>query len=107
MIEVGNVNPFEVLAQSLQRIEEQLATLAGNLGEKNNSMVSPMHEVLSVSEAATFLVLSKQSVYRHIRKIPHYKRNGRLYFKRVELVEYIEGGKFSSPKDKHQLNRYK
>ncbi|OJV13229.1 MAG: hypothetical protein BGO21_14955 [Dyadobacter sp. 50-39] len=60
----------------------------------NPASISPQQpELLSITEAARFLGLSKQAVYRHIGKISHYKRNGRLYFKRQELIEYVEQGR--------------
>jgi excisionase family DNA binding protein len=93
MNELENINPFLILAQSLNRIEEMLNNLSENIDSNNRSIVGQQPELLSISEAARFLGLSKQAVYRHIRKISHYKRNGRLYFKRHELVEYVEGGK--------------
>jgi excisionase family DNA binding protein len=93
MNELENVNPFLILAQSLNRIEEMLASLIENTDSNNHSIADKQPELLSISEAAKFLGLSKQAVYRHIGKISHYKRNGRLYFKLNELVEYVEAGK--------------
>ncbi len=93
MNELENINPFQILAKHLIRIEEMLEIVVEDMELNRHSPAGMQLGLLSVSEAATFLVLSKQAVYRNIGKIPHYKRNGRLYFKRQELIEYVEEGK--------------
>ena len=52
-------------------------------------------EFFTIDEAATFLKLAKQTLYQLVSKkaIPHYKKNKRLYFKRLELQEWIEEGR--------------
>lgn len=98
MDELENIKPFQILAKSLARIEQMLLCLMENT-DLNSANVSPQQpELLSVTEAARFLGLSTQAVYRHVGKISNYKRNGRLYFKRQELVEYVEGGKCTARK---------
>ena len=49
---------------------------------------------LNIDQAKNVVHLSKQTVYQlcNTRKIPHYKRNKRLYFKKSELIEWIESG---------------
>ena len=93
MNELENINPFQILAKHLIRIEEMLEIVVDDMELNRHSPAGMQSELLSVSEAAMFLVLSKQAVYRNIGRIPHYKRNGRLYFKRQELIHYVEGGK--------------
>jgi len=94
MSELENINPFQILAKHLARIEEMLEVVMEDIALSRTSPAGVQVELLSISQAAAFLVLSKQAVYRNIAKIPHYKRNGRLYFKRDELIEYVEGGKY-------------
>jgi excisionase family DNA binding protein len=48
---------------------------------------------LNVGQAAEYLGISEQTVYQNIKKIPHKKRFGRLYFFRSELLQYLESGK--------------
>lgn len=52
-------------------------------------------EFFTIEEASVYLKLAKQTVYQLVSKkaLPHYKRNKRLYFRRVELLEWIEQGK--------------
>ncbi|MBO0937904.1 helix-turn-helix domain-containing protein [Fibrella sp. HMF5335] len=47
---------------------------------------------LNVGQTAEFLGISEQTVYQNIKKIPHKKRFGRLYFIKSELVAYLEAG---------------
>jgi excisionase family DNA binding protein len=93
MDELEKINPFHILAQRLIRIEQMLIRLMENTDLSPDPTKAQQPELLSISEAARFLGLSKQAVYRHIGKISHYKRNGRLYFKRQELIEYVEQGR--------------
>jgi excisionase family DNA binding protein len=52
-------------------------------------------DVLNVDEAADLLNLAKQTVYSHTskREIPHFKRGKKLYFKRAELLAWIDQSK--------------
>ncbi len=47
-------------------------------------------EYLNIDQAAKFLQLAKQTCYQNINSIPHYKINGKLLFKKSELIKYIE-----------------
>ena len=68
MDELENINPFQILAKSLARIEKMLVCLMENT-DLNLANVPPQQpQLLSITEAARFLGLSKQAVYRHIGK---------------------------------------
>lgn len=47
--------------------------------------------ILSLDEAILYTGFSKSFLYRmtSTRMIPHFKRNGKLYFKKSELEEWI------------------
>lgn len=55
-------------------------------------------EILNVEEAASVLNLAKQSVYSLTSKrdIPFFKRGKKLYFKRADLLKWIDEGKKKS-----------
>lgn len=55
-------------------------------------------DLLTIQEAATFLNLSKSTLYNKVNKseLPYMKKGKRLYFSRSELMDYIKSGKFSS-----------
>ncbi len=52
-------------------------------------------EIMGVNEVAAFLKVSRHTIYRmtHKREIPHYKKGGKLYFKRSEIEAYRDSGK--------------
>jgi len=52
-------------------------------------------EIMDVNEVAAFLKVSKHTIYRmtHKRELPHYKKGGKLYFKREEIEAYRDSGK--------------
>ena len=52
-------------------------------------------QFLSTKEAAAFLKVSMIKIYQLTMKkaIPFYKPAGKIYFKKSELVEYINKGK--------------
>ena len=55
--------------------------------------VSPSqdHLLLTIDQAASLLSKKRQTIYRLVGKaeIPHYKVGTRLYFKREELIEWV------------------
>lgn len=61
-------------------------------------------EVLNVDEAASVLNLAKQTVYTltHKRDIPFFKRGKKLYFKRSEILKWIDEGKKKSVAEMQQ-----
>ncbi|WP_460913934.1 helix-turn-helix domain-containing protein [Spirosoma areae] len=46
---------------------------------------------MSLGEAAEFLDIAEQTIYQNIKKVPHRKRFGRLYFFKTELLTYLDG----------------
>lgn len=61
--------------------------------EKDLNSENP--ELIFVDEASILTGLSKSTIYlkTSTNKIPHMKRGGKLYFKRSELLTWIEEGK--------------
>jgi excisionase family DNA binding protein len=57
--------------------------------EKNNS------EIMDIEEAAIYLKMAKQTVYSMIsRKIlPYFKRGKRVFFRKAELLSWLEKGR--------------
>jgi excisionase family DNA binding protein len=51
--------------------------------------------LIDVDEAAALLKLKRSTLYAHTsrRVIPHYKRGGKLYFLRSELIEWAIQGR--------------
>jgi excisionase family DNA binding protein len=64
---------------------------------KNNKQADKLPdtpELLTIDEASAFLRLAKPTIYSMVSRgsLPHMKR-GRLYFSRIELMEYLRQGK--------------
>lgn len=84
------LNNFEDFASELfkqiARIEQKVAD------QPLNSDVA--QHLLTIEEAAAFLHLSKQTLYRKVSKgeIPHMKRSKRLYFSKENLIDYVSAG---------------
>ncbi|MDR6194906.1 helix-turn-helix domain-containing protein [Siphonobacter sp. SORGH_AS_0500] len=83
-------NPFEVLAQRLDRIEELLVKLT--VKSEQPAPLPQQNKYIKAQEAAEILHISKQTLYTKIKSIPHVKRFGQLYFIKEDLLEYIENG---------------
>ena len=83
-------NPFQLLYDRLERIEELLARLF-----PATSPTSTAPEVGGLSLAQEITRLSKPRIYALVsaRKIPHYKRGNKLYFNRAELLAWVNAGK--------------
>ena len=84
-------NPFDEINDRLEKIEVLLSQLI-----RSNAEQEPKEEnILNVQGAADFLHESKATIYSRTsrREIPFYKRGKRIYFKRVELIEWLERGR--------------
>lgn len=60
--------------------------------EKLKSLLYAAKEVLNLEEAATFLGISKSSLYKmtHNQVIPFYKPNNKMvYFEKTELLKWL------------------
>jgi len=84
-------NPFLILVNRLNRIEELLLDMKHLPPIDSKSSISTT-EIIDVKQAALFMGLAVQTVYQHIHKIPHFKRHGKLYFRRSDLIAYLEEG---------------
>lgn len=62
---------------------------------QSSNRITDENELLTIDEAANFLKLARQTVYglTSKRAIPFFKRNKRLYFKKTELLKWIEEGR--------------
>ncbi|WP_158242765.1 helix-turn-helix domain-containing protein [Siphonobacter sp. BAB-5405] len=81
-----SVNPFEILEQKIDNLALLIMT-------KSAAPVEEEDKMLNLEEAAAYLGMVQQTIRRNIRKIPHRKRHGRLFFFKSELVQYVKNGK--------------
>jgi len=64
--------------------------LKGEIG-----VIKTPSEIMTLKEASEFLNLSRAAIYSQTSKrtIPHFKKGKKIYFKRVELIEWVTQGK--------------
>lgn len=55
----------------------------------------PESELLNFDEACDFLGIAKSTGYQRVNRseLPHFKKGRRLYFRKAELIDYIESGR--------------
>ena len=98
---------FESLPQAVQELNAKMDNIMMFL-----QLAKPdvkQSDLLTVQEAASFLDLSKHTLYNKVNKseLPYMKKGKRLYFSRVELMAYIKSGKISSIQEiQEQSNNY-
>jgi predicted DNA-binding transcriptional regulator AlpA len=93
---------FTELDNRLNRIETRLNSIFG-FHAPSGQTPPPPDEFLNVKQASAFLGIAPQTIYQNIRNIPHFKRFGKLFFKRAELVEYLETSTRKQQKGGEQL----
>lgn len=78
----------------MEALEDQIARLESKIDSIQITIDSLQYlqkQILTINEAATYTSLSKKYIYKltSARRIPHYKRGKMLYFKKVELDEWM------------------
>ena len=66
-----------------------------HISQKTNLEFQNPDDWLDVSQASKFLKKAEQTIYQlcSSKSLPNYKKHGKLYFKRSELLEWIESGR--------------
>lgn len=98
-------NPFELLLERLESIEKLLKNHHGY--EPIITPAQQVKEILTIEDASDFLCLSKSSIYKRTSgwTIPFYKVGKTLYFKRTELIEWIDKHKVRTREEIEQEAR--
>src|SRR5690554_5286899 len=88
---------------TFEQLPNAIATLKKDIGELKALLLSrneqgkhqPIEHPMPIEEAATFLGLSKPTIYSKVSKseLPYSKRGKRLYFFKSELLEYLKEGR--------------
>jgi len=88
MSEVVVISPSELRSMIQECVRNAIA-------ETKEQRPKPDKELLNIKEAAELLKLSPGTVYKMVsaKELPYSKpRNGRLYFKRSELMALVSSG---------------
>lgn len=84
---------FETMPKAIKEIYAQNLRITQMLTEWRNEYkpTSADNELMTIEEAAKFLNLAKQTIYGMVSKdaIPYTKKSKRLYFSKVELLEWL------------------
>jgi excisionase family DNA binding protein len=85
-----NSNPFEILEAKLDALAVDVRTLKSRTNDK-----PPADEVGGLEMAEAVTGLSRSTLYKktHRREIPHRHVGGRLYFRRAELLAWLDAGR--------------
>jgi excisionase family DNA binding protein len=107
---MGNLT-FDQLPQAVTTLTNEISELRRLLLEKNEKPSTEQPEqLLTVQQAAQFLHLRVPTIYSKVSKgeLPGVmKRGKRLYFSRIELMEYIkEGRKKSNAEIEQEAEKY-
>lgn len=88
---------FNQLPQAVTMLLNEVSELKGLLKrqEENKSNQEPVEQLFNVQQTANFLGLTSATIYSKVsrKELPFMKRNGRLYFSKQELLEYLKEGK--------------
>lgn len=80
---------FQQLQDDVSTIKETVLILQEQINQTPPQ--TPDDKPMSLDEAADFLGIAGQTIYQNIKKVPHRKRFGRLYFFKAELLAYLDG----------------
>ena len=90
---------FEKLPEAVTMLTKQVSELTRLLIEKQEQApTEQVEQFLTIQEAAEFLSLTVPTMYSKVSKseLPVMKRGKRLYFSRIELLEYLKAGRKKS-----------
>jgi len=86
---------FDQLPETVGRLLVKLDTLERLLVQQGNQKPKEeQDQLLTVQQAAEFLNLTVPTIYSKVSRLelPVMKRSKRLYFSRVELMDYLKAG---------------
>ena len=87
---------FEKLPEAVFELQQSIYELKKlMLDRSSKETTTEQEEVLTVDDAAKFLKLSKATIYSLTSKglIPYMKKSKRVYFSKLEIIEYLKKGR--------------
>lgn len=94
MVNLDSKPTFDTLPEAVGLLMKEVSSIKLLLEQQNGNKVDN-EKPLTVSEACAFLNLAQPTIYSlHSRnEIPAMRKNGRLYFFKQDLVDYLKSGK--------------
>jgi excisionase family DNA binding protein len=88
------IDPEKLISSISERVAQSILKV---LNDQTNPGETP-EQLLTIQEAASYLNLSIPTVYSKVSRgeLPVMKRGKRLYFSKIELLEYLKGGRKKS-----------
>jgi excisionase family DNA binding protein len=95
-------NPFEIINQKLERIENLLENIYSN--SQNDNANNSYPDILDLQQLASYLNVSKSYLYKMTSNnmIPHSKRGKKLYFDKEIVTKWILENTISTQEDMEQ-----
>ena len=99
-------NPFEIIESRLSIIEKLLLDFTHPLTPtqiQRTQLLTEDEVPQDVDEISLLTGFSKPTIYGYCQKnkIPYHKKNGRLFFFKSEIIEWIKEGKQKTLKEIH------
>jgi len=93
-------NPFEIIIEKLNAIENRIKSIESKIAVTTNENGSSL-DIMSLNQLCEFYDFGKSYVYKKTsnREIPYYKNGKRLYFKRIEIDEWLLDNRIKTNKD--------
>ena len=95
-------NPFEIINQRLERIENLLENIYSN--SQNDNTNNSYTDILDLQQLASYLNVSKSYLYKMTSNniIPHFKRGKKLYFDKEIVTKWVLENTISTQEDIEQ-----
>ena len=94
---------LEISKEDLLAFAEKLRAISKRTEQPEEATVKD--ELLNFEEMCAFLGIAKSTGYQRIGRgeIPHFKKGRRLYFWKLELIEWIESGRRKTKEDLEKI----
>lgn len=99
---------MNIIVTSSQELENLITKVVNQALDKKEPQpfldLKPAKEIIGIDEAIELLGIAKPTIYTKTSKgeIPHFKRGKKLYFRRSELLAWIEAGRRKTVKEESQ-----
>jgi excisionase family DNA binding protein len=90
-------NPFEVILEKLNAIENAIEKLNSTSNNSDDNF-------MDINQVSSFIGVSKVTVYgmTHKQIIPHFKVGKRLYFKKLDIINWITSSRVLTRQELNQ-----
>ena len=92
-------NPFQSIIDELKEINRKVSSMDTDIQNINNRVESHNNDdVLDFSGFCKFLKISTATGYKYTstNTVPYFKKEGKLYFLKSRLLQWIESGKIKT-----------